>query len=133
MNEKEVLEKLLVDEKVSMKRLGEQVLKAGRLFKIEAESGKILFENFMALADPQRIALLLSGKYFAKKLDIKTPDALGVAEIATELHRPRTALSGPLKQLVDKGWIEKLPHRKYKIVVYRIDEVLNEAIKKINK
>ena len=44
----------------------------------------------------QTFTALLIGKFFAKKLDIIDDASLGVSEIANELGRPKTALSGRL-------------------------------------
>lgn len=133
MEEKEVLKKLLVDEEEVTRRLEEKVDKAEKIFKIEAGSGRIIFNDYTKLADIQRVSTLLCGKYFGKQLGLKISDALGVSEIARELNRPPTALSGVLGELLKRGWISKDPHRKYRIVPYHIDEVLDDGLRKMGR
>lgn len=123
--EKEILKKLLVDEKDIIKDLAGLVDKAKDVFVIEKNSGKVIFNEFGKLSDPQRICALLVGRYFAAKLEILKDSSLGISEIANELGRPKTALSGPMKDLIKKGYVEKLSNRKYMIAYHRIKEILN--------
>lgn len=124
-DEKEILKKLLVDENQVIKDLAELVDKAKDVFVIEKNSGKVIFNEFGKLTDPQRICALLIGRYFAEKLEVLKDSSLGISEIANELGRPKTALSGPMKDLVKKGYAEKLSNRKYAIAYHRIKEILN--------
>lgn len=127
--EKEILKKLLVDEKDIIKDLAGLVDKAKDVFVIEKNSGKVIFNEFGKLSDPQRICALLVGRYFAAKLEILKDSSLGISEIANELGRPKTALSGPMKDLIKKGYVEKLSNRKYMIAYHRIKEILNSFFK----
>lgn len=133
MKEIDALKRLLIDEKETVRKIQEMVNKAEKIFKIEKATGKIVFEDYTALTDLHKVGALLCGKYFAKQAGVKVPDALGVTEIAKELHRPATALSGPLGELQNRGWVEKNPHRKYKVVYYHIDEILDGCIEAIGK
>ena len=122
-DEKEILEKLLVDEKDIIKDLATLVGKAKDVFVIEKSTGKVVFKDFGKLSDPQRISALLTGRYFATRLDLLEDSSMGVSEIAKSLGRPRTALSGPLKDLLTKGFIEKLSNRKYRIAYNRLIDI----------
>ena len=124
-DEKEILKKLLVDEADIIKDLAKLVEKARTVFVIEKQTGKVIFKDFGKLSDPQRICALLLGRYFAVKIDIFNDSSLGVSEIAKELGRPITALSGPLKILLTKGFVEKLTNRKYIITYHRIQDVFD--------
>ncbi len=124
IDEKEILKKLLVDEKDILEELLEMVEKSTQIFVIEKKSGKIIFKDFGKLSDPQRICAFLIGKYFAMKLGLITTYSLGISEIASELRRPVTTLSAPMKQLVTKGYVQK-DDRKYEIAYHRIKEILN--------
>ena len=123
-NEKEILKKLLVDEEDILKDLSELVDKAKNIFVIERSTGKIFFKNFGKLTDPQRITALLVGRYFAEKLDIIDDDSMGVSEIADALGRPKTSLSGPLKDLSTKRYVEKMDNKKYRIAHNRIQDIV---------
>lgn len=135
MEESKALERLLISKEKTAHRIQEMASKAEKIFWIEKETGRIVFKDYTALPDIWKVGALLCGKYFAKELEIKdVKDALGVTEIARELHRPATALSGPLSDLEKKrGWVEKDPHRKYKVVYYHIDDILNECNKAMSK
>lgn len=122
-DEKEILKKLLVDEKDILKNLLELVEKSKQIFVIEKNSGKILFNDFGKLSDPQRICAFLIGKYFAMKISLIPTCALGISEIGSELGRPMTTLSAPIKQLTTKGYVQKID-RKYEIAHHRIKEIL---------
>ena len=131
-NEKEILKKLLVDEEGILKDLGEFVDKVKNIFVIERSTGKVFFKNFGKLTDPQRIAALLVGRYFAEKLDIINDDSMGVSEIADALGRPKTSLSGPLKDLSTKGYVEKMGNRKYRIAYNRIQNIFEICFEEEN-
>jgi len=122
-DEKEILEKLLVDEKDIIKDLATLVGKAKDVFVIEKSTGKVVFKDFGKLSDPQRISALLTGRYFATRLDLLEDSSMGVSEIAESLGRPKTALSGPLKDLLTKGFVEKLSNRKYRVAYNRIKDI----------
>ena len=122
-DERDILEKLLVDEEDIVKDLVNLVDKAKDVFVIEKSTGKVIFKDFGKLSDPQRISALLIGRYFATRLDLLEDSSLGISEIADALGRPKTALSGPLKDLLSKTYIEKLSNRKYRISYNRIKDI----------
>jgi len=127
-------EKLFIDETKVMKQLEVQITLASEIFSIERPSGRILFKNFGHLSDPQRISALLVGKYFAVKAGLSgVSDSLSISEISKELGRPKTALSGPVKDLLSKGFIEKLTDRKYRVAYQRIQEIFDVILIKKHK
>jgi DNA-binding transcriptional ArsR family regulator len=130
MEKTNIFQKLLVDETTILKQLEKQVDQASQIFAIEKPSGKILFNNFGDLTDPQRIVALLVGKYFGNKAGLNVADSLSVTEIARELGRPKTSLSGPLKDLMSKGFIEKHPDRRYRVAYNRMNEIFTEILTK---
>src|SRR2546422_202486 len=107
--EQEILKKLLVDEKDLIKDMPSIVEKVREVFVIENRTGRVIFINIEALSDSQRISALLLGRYFAQKLALIDFYPIGVAEMANQLGRPKTALSGPLKDLINilKKWRKK--------------------------
>ena|SRR5271157_5406317 len=127
-------EKIFIDESKVAQQLENQINLAAEIFAIERPTGRIFFKNFGELSDSQRILGLLVGKYFAVKAGLKNvPDSLSVSEIAKELGRPKTTLSGPLKELMSKGYIEKLNDRKYRIAYQRLSEIFEIMHGKRNK
>lgn len=128
--ESEILKKLVVEEKDITKELEELVEDASKYFRIEKQSGKIIFRDFGSLTDKQRIAIVLLGKYFASKLGITNDASMGIVEIAKELGRPKTTLSGNIKELVKSGYVEHLPGRRYRITYHRIKEMLDKLLSK---
>ncbi len=129
MEESEILKRLVVEEKDTVKELGKLVEMAAEFFKIEKPTGRIIFQNFGTLSDQKRISIVLLGKYFAGKLGMLEKTDLGISEIAKEIGRPMTALSGPLKDLTDKGLVEKLPTRTYRIAYHRLPEIFDKVLK----
>src|SRR5437764_883414 len=128
-DEKEILKKLVVEEKDVISDLVNLVERAKEVFVIEKSSGRIIFKSFGKLSDAQRICALLVGKYFALKLGLIEEAALGISEIAKELSRPMTTLSRPVGELITKGYVEKLTTRKYIIVYHRIKDVFDTYFK----
>jgi hypothetical protein len=123
-DEKKVLGKLLVDEGDAIKNLDQLVDKAKEIFLIEKPLGTVKFLRFGELSDRQRIAALLLGKYFAHRLEILTDSSLGISQVARELGRPVTAMSGPMGDLVASGLAERLPTRKYRAAYHRLPEII---------
>ncbi len=121
-----ILAKLVVDEKDVTKDLEMLVGEATKYLKIEKQSGKIIFQNYGSLTDKQRVAIVLVGKYFAYRLKLIEIPSLSISEISKELGRPMTALSGPIKELVVKGYVENLPGRKYRVAYHRMKEIFTE-------
>jgi hypothetical protein len=128
MEEHEILEKLVVEEKDLTKELATVVGRASEIFRIERPSGKIVFKDFTGLSDKQRILAVLVGKYFARRLGIIEEPAMGISEIARELGRPVTALSGPIGDSVKGGLVERLSDRKYRIAYHRIGYILEKVL-----
>jgi predicted Rossmann fold nucleotide-binding protein DprA/Smf involved in DNA uptake len=126
--EETILAKLVVDEKDVTRNLEKLVEEATKYFKIERQSGKIIFQNYGILTDKQRVATVLIGKYFAYRLKLIKDPSLSISEIAKELGRPMTALSGPAKELVVKGYIENLPGRKYRVAFHRMKEIFEDIL-----
>lgn len=136
-NGKETLEKLLIDKNEMRKNVDQLVEKSLKVFQIEKETGKIVFKNFGVLSDTEKALTVLVGKYFASELELIKDDTLSVSQIAKEIGRPITALSGPIKDLVNKRFVEWLPSRRYRVVYHRMEEVLdylvNASSKKLKK
>lgn len=126
--EQEILERLVVEEKDVTKQLGRLVDQAAKIFRIERSSGKVMFEDFTGLSDKQRILVLLIGKYFATKLGIVAEAAMSISEIASELGRPMTTLSGPIRDSVKQGLVGYLPGRKYRIAYHRINYIFEQVL-----
>jgi hypothetical protein len=127
-NADDVLKKLFIDETDTLKELEKLVDSASKVFRIERPSGRVVFRDFKNLTDKQRIAAYLSAKYFATKSQIITNYDFGIGDIAKELGRPATSLSGPIRQLVDEGFVESLPDKKYSIVYHRLTEVFETIL-----
>jgi hypothetical protein len=128
MDEQQILEKLVVEEKDLTKQLASLVDCASKIFRIERPSGKIVFEDFGGLSDRQRILVVLIGKYFARRLGMVEDPAVSISEIGSELGRPVTALSGPVRESVKAGLVEYLPSRKYRIAYHRINHIFEKVL-----
>ena len=124
--EKEILNRFLVDEKDIIEDLANLVEKATNIFVIEKSTGTIIFKNFGKLTDRQRISALLVGRYFAGRLDLVEDASLGVTEMANALGRPKTTLSGTVRDMLSKTYIEQLSNRKYRINYNRIKDIFED-------
>ncbi len=127
VDEKKILEDMLVDESDIIQNLAKIVEKAKNIFVMEKNSGKIIFKNFSELTNPQKIVCILTAKYFAKRLNLIVDHAISVADISNELEIPNTTLSSPLKSLRKTGVVlynESL----YKINPHRIEEVVDSIL-----
>lgn len=121
---KELLKELLVNEKDILADLSGLVEKSKSFFKIEGNSGKILFNDNSSLTNNNKIGLILIGKYFAYELDVIKKKGLTLSELSEELNIPQTTLSSPLGNLIDKGFVEK-NNGEYNICYHKILEFLN--------
>ncbi len=126
--ENEILKKLVVEEKDITKEMERLVEEAQKHFRIEKPSGRIIFQDFGSLSDKQRIATILLGKYFAHRLNLIESPSLSISETANELGRPMTALSGSMRELVTKGYVEYLPGKKYRVAYHRIKEMFEDIL-----
>ena len=125
---KDVFSKLIVEEKETTKELEKLVDQAIKIFRIEKPSGRIIFQEFGKLKDKQRICAILVAKYFATKMKIIDASTLSISEIAKELGRPMTTLSGPIRELVKQGYVEALPGRKYTVAYHRLAEIFETVL-----
>ncbi|MGB8218371.1 MAG: hypothetical protein WCE94_13815 [Candidatus Methanoperedens sp.] len=132
IDESEILKKLIIDEKDVTRDLEKLIDEATKIFKIEKPSGRIIFQNFSSLSDKQRILVVLIGKYFANRLGIIGNAAMSISEIAKELGRPVTSLSGPMRDIVKQGFVEILPEKKYGIAYHRIKEIFDKMLPTTN-
>jgi DNA-binding MarR family transcriptional regulator len=123
--EEEILAKLLVDEHDVLKDLETVVNKSLKVFRIEKPSGRIIFQNLGTLTDTQRIIAILAGKYYAHRNRLIPDYSMGISAIGTEIGRPPTALSGPMKELTKKGLVVRQPDRKYRIEYSRMNEAID--------
>ena len=132
----EPLKELLISREEMQKKMESIVRKAKQLFRIEQGTGRIIFEKVEKLTDTQKVGLLLVGKYLAKELEQTDKSALSSTEMAEEIYRPRKVLSagkGPIKELLKRGLIEQVTPRKYQIIYYHIEDVLDDALEKLKK
>ena len=129
VDEKEILSKLVVQEKDAAEDLERLVEEVSKHFKIENPSGKIMFVDYAKLSDRQRIAALLMGTYFAYKLGLKSAFDLKIGDIAQELSRPVTALSGPIKELVKRGYVDySASDKKYRAAYHRVNDIVSDVL-----
>ena len=129
VDEKEILSKLVVQEKDAAKDLERLVEEASKHFRIENPSGKVMFVDYAKLSDRQRIAALLTGTYFAYKLGLKGTFDLKIGDIAQEVGRPVTALSGPIKELVKRGYVDySATDKKYRAAYHRVNDIVSGVL-----
>ncbi len=128
-DEKEILKELLVTKDEIRKSYQQLVDKAKKIFLLESETGKIIFQDYASLTDWVRISAVLIGKYFASELGIIQDNSLSISELGKEVGKPMTSISPTVTDLINKGFVERLPSRKYRIVYPRISEILDNMLK----
>lgn len=130
-NEKDLLKDLLLDDTEVKKQLASLAGKSKNVFQIQKENGQIVFKNFKVLTNPARICALLTGKKFAKKLELNVEDSLSITQIGIELGILSSTLSSPMKDLVKKGYVLK-NKKKYEIAYNRLPEIFEEYFSEKN-
>jgi len=120
---KEILKELIISEKDTIKKLRLLVEKSKKYIGINEKDGKIIIKN-PNFSNRKKILLLLIGRYFSKELGLIKKDSLTLREISKELGTKVTTVSGPVGDLVKAGILKK-ENAEYRILHYRIEEVLN--------
>ncbi len=123
---KEILSGLMLKEEDTLDELSELVELSKNSFKIEKETGKVIFNRNLRLANREKITLLLCGRYFAKESGLLNEDGINISDISKELSVPTTTLSAPLGELVRDGTIRKTDDGLYKVVHHQIKSVLSD-------
>jgi hypothetical protein len=127
--EKEILQKLVISKDEVRKSYQELVERAMKVFRIESETGKIIFQDYASLTDQAKICAVLLGKYFASELGIIQDNSLSMSDLSKEVGKPITTVSARLTDLIKNSFVEALPTRKYRIVYPRISEILDSILK----
>ena len=124
MEQEDPFEKLFVDEKTSTEQLNAKIEAASKIFSIERETGKIIFKDFEALSDSQRVLVVLLARYIAKKHGMNVSDTLGPTEIGAQISKPRTSISFPANKLKSMGLIESV-NGASRVNIHRIDSIVD--------
>ncbi len=128
-NEGEAIKRrLYVKEEDVVKKLDSLLARVEKYLSLEASTGTIILKR-TDLSLKTRICLILMGHYFYEKAEGRKSTPLAVSELAKILRKPITSLSGPLGELQESGYVEKVETGKYQIVYYEIEEFLDEIQK----
>lgn len=122
--EKEVLAELLYNEEKELRSL---VRGVKQLFEIGKDGKPVWQIDFSECTVKEKIALVLSVAFFAKKLKKLEDDSFSVSELGKETGVIMTSLSKPLKKMVNNGWITK-SGQKYRITTRGIKWILNKKL-----
>jgi hypothetical protein len=126
--ERKILSKLLFDESKFLNRLEETVQHATNFFGIEPQTGRVvLTAKAKKLKGSDQIRVLLTGRYFAYKLNIIPTDKMNYKEIAAELGRPVGSVSAELTYLIRSGDLQREDEDGLVwIPFHRVDSTLRE-------
>lgn len=122
--EKKILSELLYNEERELRSL---VQKVKQLFEIDENGNPIWKINFSKSSIKEKIVLVLSAAFFAKKLGKLGDDSFSVSELEKRTGVVMTSLSGSLKHMGENGWIVK-SGQKYHITTYGIKWVLDQKL-----
>lgn len=129
MSEKEILQRLVVDETETLKRI---VGKAERILKIDKKTGETLISAPRSkLTDKDQISVLLLGRYFANRLGLVNTDSMTVAEIADKLTIEEKAASARLSELKRERITENVSRGEYRISYVNVERMLDELGAKV--
>lgn len=126
--EREILSRLLFDEKGFLEGLAETADRARKFLQIDPHTGHVvLTEEARRLRVSDQVRILLAGRHFALRLNIITDDKMALREIAAELNRPPSGISTELSDLVREGYVVRHEEGVFSMPFHRIDVTLREV------
>lgn len=130
MSEKDILEKLLIDEEEILKRLVE---KAEKIFRIDRKTGDaVIVAPKSKLIDRELIGITLLGRYFANKMKLASSDSMSVSEIAQKLGMDEKAVSARLSELKRERIVEMVSRGEYRVSYAGVESMLSEIEGKLS-
>lgn len=131
MTEKEILKKLLIDESETLLRT---VQKSEKIFKIDKKTGETIFVAPRAkLADREKIAIVLLGRYFANRLELSESETLTTKDVASQVGMDEATTSARLSDLRRERIVEPVSRGEYRISYANSDRILDEILNKLEK
>jgi len=118
-----IMKDLLVDESHSLEDLKRLVTKSKNFLKIDQQTGKIIISHEYNFTIREKIVLFIIGKYFCDELDFEK-EKITSSIISEELKIPKTSLSKPLGNLVNKHIFSK-EESAFNIKYYQIEKQLD--------
>lgn len=129
LEEKEILQELLVDKQ---KMLKESVSKAKDLIGIDEHSGDVVFQVPLSkLSAQQKIGLYLIGRYFAKGLRLSKSAKASLDEMSKNLGIEKKNVGWRSSEMEDDGIIHSAGRNKYEISPVKVSDVLDDIRKKL--
>jgi hypothetical protein len=124
-NKEEILKELLLTEEDTLKKLKALIDKTKTLVRIDQKTNKIVVSSEYDLSNPEKVLLVLIGKYFAKELGISKVEDMDIQELEKESVIKKTTLSKPLGGLLYSGYIGQNKEKKYFVHHYKIEEIVS--------
>ncbi len=121
---KEIIKELLLSEEESVAQLKAIITRAKSLVRIDGKTKKTVVAGQFDFTVPERIALLLIGRHFAKELGLHEQEGLTIKELEDESGIVKTTLSGQLGRLVRSGYVGQDNEKRYYVVRHRINDVI---------
>ena len=131
LSEKEILEKLLIDERETLKRLVE---KSEKILRVDKKTGDtVIIAPRSKLTDRQLISIILLGRYFSNKLNLVPSEVMTIDEIAQKLNIDKDVVSARLSDLKRERIVEMVSRGEYRISHANADTMLDEISEKIGE
>ena len=131
LSEKEILEKLLIDERETLKRLVE---KSEKILRVDKKTGDtVIIAPRSKLTDRQLISIILLGRYFSNKLNLVPSEVMTIDEIAQKLNLDKDVVSARLSDLKRERIVEMVSRGEYRISYANADTMLDEISEKIGE
>ena len=131
LSEKEILEKLLIDEKETLRRLVE---KSEKILRIDKKTGDtVIIAPRSKLTDRHLISIVLLGRYFSNKLNLAPSEVMTTDEIAQKLNIKKEVVSARLSDLKRERIVEMVSRAEYRISYANVETMLTEIREKIGE
>lgn len=127
---KKILEGIIMKEEDVLSKLKTLVQLAKPFLKVEETTGRVVLTEKYSFTNPEKIFLVLVGKYFAKHYEILESEVVGISDVSEDLGVPVTTLSGPLGELVENHVVDKCDRGQYKVNPHKLEAKLRELKQK---
>lgn len=131
MERKNLLEKMLIDEKDVLEKL---VDKANKIFRVDKKTGDIVFLiPKTKLIHTELICMLLLGKYFASELKLAKSSILTIEEATKQSGLKKNIVCARLADLKKHKVAKTIKKGEYQISLTEVGRILDEILEKIGE
>ena len=123
-----MLKELIHDDNVEFEKL---VPKVKRIVKIKPDGTPIIICDMTKLTRQEQIFAYLTGKFFAKLVEVSQKDSAQVKEISEYLRTDGNIVAARIVELKDNRWVEQVSRGEYKISTVSLEKNLDQILKRV--